>query len=239
MKKFTTLAALLLAASLVSAGTITFTGAVEDSATATQVSDWLTPATAKTLDGDGDNIYGTHGRINFGDALVPDMAFIGSGAQITNAAYKQIDDANVPAGKNTAGIALSSLPGDRAYTFGINGLTGSDNTLRLGLMQNVLSAGENAADVGKVVTVTKVGAPTETLSFTLGDGGVTAGDGFLDMYFLDLTGVSNGDQYDIFVTDNGQSGYVSGVSLDIVVPEPATMSLLALGGIAMLKRRKK
>ena len=33
-------------------------------------------------------------------------------------------------------------------------------------------------------------------------------------------------------------GYINGMTVETVIPEPATMSLLALGGLAMLRRRR-
>ncbi len=60
---------------------------------------------------------------------------------------------------------------------------------------------------------------------------VIAQYGSLTGTFAGVTGLDSG--YSIVYDHNG------GTEIAAVVPEPATMSLLALGGIAMLRRRKK
>jgi hypothetical protein len=46
--------------------------------------------------------------------------------------------------------------------------------------------------------------------------------------------------YAVVASDNYQyAGILTVILDDIVVPEPATLSLLALGGLAVLRRRRK
>lgn len=195
---------------------IAFVGSVEDTGGSTEVADWLTPSTPKSFDLDGDGVYGSYGRINFHDAIQGNMIFEDSGSQFGRIEYKDADDADAPAGKEDVGIAVADLADDVAYRFRVTGLTGSDNVLRMGIMQNVLGPAEDAADTDKTVTVRRADSASG-LSFPLGTGGAVPGNGSLDMYFVDLANVSNNDEYEIAVTDNTapfQQGYAGAVSLD-------------------------
>jgi len=80
-------------------------------------------------------------------------------------------------------------------------------------------------------------------------GGTTASDNTgssltlnqqIDYYFFDLSGQKD-DVFTLaaFRGSASQGTFVKGIVFDSVIPEPATMSLLALGGLGVLIRRKK
>jgi len=65
---------------------------------------------------------------------------------------------------------------------------------------------------------------------------------------IDLSGLADANQYEfrIALGDDGDnessaSAFVQGIKLDgvTVVPEPATMGLLAIGGVGVLLRRRR
>ena len=62
------------------------------------------------------------------------------------------------------------------------------------------------------------------------------------MYFFDVTGgVTAGTQFQV-IADSGLNDYVTHqfVSLDVAtIPEPSSIALLGLGGLALILRRRK
>jgi hypothetical protein len=232
-RRLLAVAAVVFAMSLVSAGqgaVITYVGSVEGP----QAINWLDPSVTKTYDVvAGDNIYGTNGAINFtqyGYYLTPGMNYVGSGAQYRNAGYALVDQLPLPSATlGLAGIAINT------YQFQLSG-TSNDylgKLVRVGVMQDVLGAAENAADYGKTLRLTGPGGGDSGLISVRGGG---AGNGVPEMYFFDIYGVNGGDVITISAPNGpGQSGYVGPVSVDIgAVPEPGTFVMLGLGALGLV-----
>ena len=62
-----------------------------------------------------------------------------------------------------------------------------------------------------------------------------------DWYYVDVSGLSSGDTVDFFASQGINGGATLGaVSLDsFVIPEPSSLALLGLGGLAMVLRRRR
>lgn len=236
-----TAALLFLAASAASqAAVVSYSGSVEDST----VNDWRTTSTAKPMDPDGDNLYGTHGAVHWTVAGVneflagspsPGWSYQGeTGAgQFNNAAYAQIDSAANPLVNTGAGIAAVA----GTFTFEMTGIAGTyaGKTLRIGVMADVLSAVEWAADTNKSFRLVQtVGGTGDSGVITLRGG--AAGNGQPELYFFDVSGVNPGDRFQIVTgstAPSGQVGYIGPVTWDLytAVPEPSSA---LLGGLALL-----
>jgi hypothetical protein len=236
-----TAALLFLAASAASqAAVVSYSGSVEDST----VNDWRTTSTAKPMDPDGDNFYGTHGAVHWTVAGVnefpagspsPGWAYQGDTGvgQFNSAAYAQIDSAANPLVNAGAGIA--AVVG--TFTFEMTGIAGTyaGKTLRIGVMADVLSPGEWAADTNKSFRLVQtVGGTGDSGVITLRGG--AAGNGQPELYFFDVSGVNPGDRFQIVTgstAPSGQPGYIGPVTWDLytAVPEPSSA---LLGGLALL-----
>ena len=220
MRVVSVLMMLVLCSSL-NAATITYVGSTEGG----EVADWRTAGVSKTMDIDGDNAYGStlggiHWKVtgfNQKSAGSSDFgwAWYGSGAQHQNSGYTDIDSiTNAPTDAD-AGIALTS------FDFQLTGVTDqySNRTVRVGVMHDLLSSGEWAADINKGLRLYQtVGGSGDSGTISIRSGG--AGDGLPEMYFFDVTGVSAGDRFKIEGLNNvggagGSVGYVGPVSWDI------------------------
>jgi YVTN family beta-propeller protein len=192
-----------------------------------EVLQWRTPSTAKTLDLDGDNCYGSFAAVQWtivgvnqqaAGSTTPGWAYLGTGAQ--HGPYPARLD-NVSGGADVgATIALSG------FAFEMTGVaaTYAGMTLRVGIMEDMLASNEWTADQFKALRIYQTtGGSGDSGVIPIRGGG--SGDGVPEMYFFDLTNVSPGDRFQI-ESLNGvggaavQAGYVGPVSWDVALTAP-------------------
>lgn len=212
----------------------------------TEVNEWRTAGTGKSADIDGDNVYGTFGSVQWtvaglnehpGGSTNPGWSYQGGSSQFSIPGSATLD-ANHGGGDVQSSIMLTT------FTFELTGVpsTYAGMTVRIGVMQDMLGSGEWAADQNKGLRVVQtVGGSGDSGIVSVRGGG--SANGVPEMYFFDITGVNPGDRFEIQGLNNvsgagaTQSGYLGPVSWDLVaVPEPSS-AVLAVFGLAMLRRR--
>eukprot|EP00112_Aurelia_sp_Birch-Aquarium-sp1_P009703 Seg21115.1 transcript_id=Seg21115.1/GoldUCD/mRNA.D3Y31 product="hypothetical protein" protein_id=Seg21115.1/GoldUCD/D3Y31 len=217
---------------------IVFAGSVIDDA-GSEVTQWRTAATVKSLDGDGDNVYGTFGGIAYaagGTSNAVGAANLVSSQGIVGPfpGYATIDNILGGADVAVATTTNNAVAGtDQVMaTFSITSAVALGDTLRVGIMIDGLDgAGFSPASIG----LAQVG------SADVAEQAVTANN-TVDMYFFDVTGgVAANTQFQV-IADSGTGDFVThqAVSLDVIpAPEPSSTALLGLGGLALILRRRK
>lgn len=228
-------AALGVAASL-NAATIAYSGSVLDNS-GNEVTEWRTSSTTKSLDADGDNIYGTFGGIAFGDAVYGAMTFISAQQQVGNAGsgYAIIDDVTIGDPDRMVRTTTNAQIGTNdivMYTFELNTAVEAWETLRVGIGTDGLN--------GAQFTPGSIGLAEVGGGGGLDEVSITANN-TIDLYFFDVTGgVAAGTRFQVFA-DVGTNNFVTHqlVSLDVAVPEPSSAVLLGVSGLAMLLRRRR
>lgn len=221
---------------------------------------WRTPTVTKTLDIDGDNIYGSLGYVLFNphafgnggsgqganaltNATVSLPAYIAVDATGSNISYSgnytTIDNPANPAGAPIwSGIAYTSYtinPGIEASMFSITFGTGTSATAtyRVGVF----------VDNGAPISVSPVGL---RIAGAGGDSGIIAKPTAAQVnnyYFFDLDSVAAGDVFTVLLRrDTGSGGTVAlgGLTFDALIPEPASAMLVlsALGALALRRQRR-
>jgi hypothetical protein len=217
------------------AATITYFDSVLDDADS-EVTEWRTETTTKSMDIDGDNIYGTFGGIAYGDDTVGAMTFVWAQSQVGPfTGYATIDDINGGVDRQVRTTSNNGVAGSDIVmlTFALNTAVAANQILRVGI-------GTDGLDGASV-------APGSIGLNEVGGGGLaevvtgTGNNAIIDMYFFDVTGgVSAGTQFQVFA-DSGTAGYVTHqfVSLD-VVPEPSSAAaLIGLCSLALVLRRRR
>lgn len=225
------------------AATIIYSG----SANGTEITDWRTVSTTKTMDLDANGVYGSMGALsangemsgaqNSGDSSLG-WALIGYGTALQDSTYQMIDSVNGAPGDSRAAIVQDYL------TFQLTGSTTDflGKTVRVGIMTDVLGPLDRSADRAKGFQIMQTfGGSGNSGVISIRNAG--AADGNQDMYFFDLTGVNPGDQFQILALNNVgggsfNAGYLAAVSWDII-PEPSAGLLLLLGAASWLAGRRR
>jgi hypothetical protein len=193
---------------------------------------WRNATTAKTLDIDGDNIIGTDGYdiAGGGPEVLPSYVSSATFSGGHNQLHGFMDDPLDPDGTDMGAGWTGNSSGN---TIVFQGSDLTTKTLRLGVLYD---SGWSLAWGTQTFTLTQtVGGSASATTPTL----TLAGDG-IDVAYFDVTGVQDGDTLKLTVADVSINwNHMAGVTFDTVIPEPATMSLLALGGLGLLRRRRR
>jgi len=202
---------------------------------------WRTTTTIKPLDGDGDNVYGTLGYIAYAtsigtlNGLPAYLTVTPNGANNSFAGgYAVFDNPTLTPGASVADInsgfayRLNNLANTSLNLYDLIFGASTPTLLRIGVIQN--GAGGPIASF----TLTGGGSATQLVNKLGSD------DGIIRYAFFDVANAAGST-----LTLSGLSGLVgdnvglSGFTVDAVaIPEPASLGLLGLGAIAMLRRRR-
>ena len=214
-----------------------------------EITEWLTASTPKSLDTNGDGIYGTNGYDLFfaGNNLPANgITFRGLGPGITSAGpsvnYTAVDDpANPLVDKFIATTTGSGVtPGAGAVqatviTYEFTDVSLYPNGLRMGVWTDGLD-GVQFSSEELYVTTTGIGGTTVQVDTTPNNNNV------IDAYYFDFTGISNGDRFTLAVDvpPEGNWPTLQAITFDTLnaVPEPATATLLLLGALLVRFTRR-
>lgn len=226
----TALMLLLLLPVSANAANVSFAGVINNN-TGAEISEWRTASTPKTLDPDGDNTYGTVARLFYTVVFVGQGSvyqFDSSDGQVGPfAGYSAVDH---PVGGPDLQVRTTTHsgagPDDVMFTF--TALAGSPANVRIGIATDGLdNAGFSPTSIG----LRQVGG--SSAEHTL-----TSVNNVLDMVFFDVTGVTAGNQFQVF-GDPGAFGFTthSIVTWD-AIPEPSTTLLAGVAAFGLLRRRR-
>ena len=213
---------------------------------------WRTTTTIKALDGDGDNVYGTAGYIAYATGSTNASTYDDSAATKLSGlpAYLTIT-ANGVNNSYTGGYALfdnpTLAPGASVLDIHSGFAYRANNLANTSLNLYDLIFGASTPTLLRIGVIQN-GAGGPIASFTLTGGGsatqlvnkLGSDDGIIRYAFFDVANAAGST-----LTLSGLSGLVgdnvglSGFTVDAVaIPEPASLGLLGLGAIAMLRRRR-
>lgn len=226
---------LLLLPAGIQGATITFAGVINDD-TGSEISGWKTSSTAKSLDADGDNTYGTLAhlfyRIEFkGQNTL--YTFNSSDTQVGPfpgyATVDHPDGVSPDTQVRTTTNGAAGLADDVMFTF--TALAASPENVRIGVATDGLNGAQfSPASIG----LRQVGG--SSAEHTL-----TSVNNTLDMVFFDVTGVAGGDQFEVF-GDSGTGDFATHqiVTWDaLTVPEPGSSLLVSLSLLLLSFNRKR
>lgn len=259
-------AAILIVTSALAGTTLThaavsFVGSLENNPNTFEIGRWSLASVVKSFDIDGNNLYGSDGyalmnTTNSAAAAGPLDSITQSAPSYTlgiaytaasagfSSSYFGAEDVLLPgntggtlnlgyAGVDAAPNVVVPLQEVFAYTLNRNMATGE--TFRVGIILDSLADTQIGANALRLV------AGANQADATLVAGSRT---GRMDMYFFDVTGLTNGEEIQIWLGKEATAGInaatMGGVMFDsITVPEPSIGLLLGLAGFGLIRRRRK
>ena len=254
LQRLLTLSALGIAAPwLATAATITFVGTVTNNP-GNEITRWRTASIAKSVDVDGNDVYGSLGAMVWGDGngssshltsaiqtsgtsaagtlgwsligqtVNPDL---GIGLQsFVHAQYVQMDNLTGSA-LQTPGVGSIS-PSSGTVTFQLNGQASNylGRVVRVGIVQDYQEPSA-VNDQDKLFALSQTaGSGSDWVSFT-----TITRDDLPDMYFFDITNAAPGDQFTLTgfanpaTTASGGLASLGTITLDLSVPPGARPSI--------------
>lgn len=225
-----TLLSLLTLAGSANAATVSYAGVINNNS-GSEISGWRTPGIAKTLDPDGDNTYGTVARLFYTVIFVGQGSvyqFDGSDAQV--GPFPGYSTVNHPVGGPDIQVRTTtqSAAGADDVMFTFTALAGSPANVRIGIATDGLdNSGFSPSSIG----LRQVGGASAEHT-------LTSVNNVLDMVFFDVTGVTAGNQFEVF-GDPGAFGFTthSIVTWD-AIPEPSTALFGGFAALGLLRRRR-
>jgi hypothetical protein len=243
--------AVVIAAGQAPAATITTPGADAD-----DVDTWRTTSVSKSLDADGDDVYGTAGYVLYytesadydGSYKSSDSSPLGHSATLKSVpSYLTLTDnfqdrvglsktyPNLDDPEKAPGSSVSDVKTGRAMRVNVGswmlrikiGSGAPADGLRVGVIAP--NGGSDAVD--KVEISQKVGGSASG-EYT----SVVTGEDPLTIYFFDLKGYDQDDEFQLVLSGNSET--YSGLTFD-VIPEPTTMAFVGLGAAGLLLRRRR
>ena len=187
------------------AAQVGFVGVINDN-TGSEITDWKTAATNKTLDGDGDNVYGTLAHLFYGVEFKGQNTLYqydsGDSQYGPDPGYAVVDDptgdGTTPGDIQVRTTTNGGLNDANHVMFTFTALAGSPANVRIGIATDGLNNGNFAsASIG----IRQVGGMSAEHT-------MTSTNATPDMVFFNVTGVAAGDQFQIF-GDSGVNGYAT------------------------------
>lgn len=219
------------------------------------VGDFRTTTVTKTLDIDGNNVYGTDGYYFWGTSKPPvnELTFASpsyishvgvssttvSGLTVIEGAYGTMDDPTLPPGPSVSDITPGIVGGVGTGNLFEFHLSGSPwpHTVRMGI--SLLGDTEHPLSLTVFTYDPGLAAVTSLATASVSS---PAGYGPPDFYFFDLRNVPANEWIVLYGTANTGSpfnfNFISGVTFDSVVPEPSTALLFGIGGGLLWMRKK-
>ncbi len=228
-----------------------------------------TTTVTKTLDADGDNVLGTAGyyfaAVNTGSGnyfyppggidpagIISPPTYLTITRTIGTDAQSLTTNTAIDNPTLTPGVSVADVQSGNTYKGTANGGTADLVVLtigtglptfgvRIGIFNDNRTSSPFDVDAFTVThtTVGTGGSLASTVSFT---GLATNINHDNDFYFFDLKNAVSGDVFTISgtATSGTSNPGLAGITVDAIsIPEPASLGLLTLGGLALLGRRRK
>ena len=238
---------------------ISFVGSLENNPNTFEIGRWSRASVAKSFDIDGNNLYGTDGYAlmntsNSSAQAGPLASIVQSAPSYTSgiaytaasvgfsSSFNGAEDVLNPGDTGTLNLGYAGVDSDpniavplqEVFAYTLNRDMATGETFRVGIILDSLADTQIGANALRMV------AGANQADATLVPGSRT---GSMDMYFFDVTGLTNGEEIQIWLGKESTGGInaatMGGVMFDsITVPEPSIGLLCGLAGFGLIRRRR-